>query len=261
MYLAIDIGGTKTLVALFHATSDVPVRSHKFPTSPDQSQFQSDLLSTISGFNISTPITQTVVAIPGCVVNNNFTQLANLPWQDFHLTSVLAEQLNCTVTLENDASLATLFEGFDLPGRSIYLTFSTGIGGGILEQNNLLPESSTFEPGHLIFDFRGKVSEWEQVASARAIGKDYHSLVSDIASSAILSDIATRLALGLNSLARDYHPDRFIIGGPLALIFSRFIPYLHPLLDASFSHIEIIPAKTPLESVIYGCKILASSKN
>lgn len=261
MYLAIDIGGTKTLVALFHESSDAPINSYKFPTSLNQDQFLSDLLSVISGFNIPSPLTQVIVAVPGCVVNNNFIQLANLPWKNLNLTSVLSEQLNCTVILENDASLATLSEGFDLPGRSIYLTFSTGIGGGIMEQNHLLPESSTFEPGHLIFDFRSKVFEWEQLASARAIGHDYHSLVSDINSPAIFSDIAARLALGLNSLAKDYHPDRFIIGGPLALIFNKFTPYLHPLINTSFSHIEIIPAKKPLESVIYGCKILATSKN
>ena len=65
MYLAIDIGGTKTLVALFSARGRV-VRRFKFHTARGAVRFVSDLKKVLSGFS-KYRVKSVVVAIPGLV--------------------------------------------------------------------------------------------------------------------------------------------------------------------------------------------------
>lgn len=68
MYLAVDIGGTKTLIAAFSRSGRV-VRRLKFSTAQNKDKFLLDLLRNLEVFE-KYQIEMAVVAIPGIVQKN-----------------------------------------------------------------------------------------------------------------------------------------------------------------------------------------------
>jgi predicted NBD/HSP70 family sugar kinase len=135
MYLAIDIGGTKTLIAAFSRSGRV-VRRLKFKTAQNKDKFLLDLLRNLVVFE-KYQIETVVVAIPGTVQKNCSVSLGNRDWGTFSLLKPLKELFSCPIYFENDANLATIYESHRLHGRTIFLTFSTGIGGGIADNGVL----------------------------------------------------------------------------------------------------------------------------
>lgn len=253
MILAIDIGGTKTLIALFSKRGRV-LRRRKFRTAQGSTVFLRELASHLKGFQ-KYHITEVVVAIPGVVQKNYSVSFGNRKWDNIDLISPLKSLFNCPIWFENDANLATLYEAYRLPGRTVFLTFSTGIGGGIAEHNRILPESNQLEPGHKKYWYDGKIREWEDIAAASAIEGAYHvDYATDLRKKSIMQDIAKRIALGLPDVIKQYHPDAIVLGGPLGKIFKLYAKYL-PDLGVKYRR-----PKRPNESVIYGCYLYSRQK-
>ena len=253
MYLAIDIGGTKTLIALFSRHGRV-IRRRKFKTAQGYKTFIRDLETNLSGFK-SRRIKAVTVAIPGVVQKNYSVKFGNREWDDIDLIGLLRKLFSCPIWFENDANLASLYEGHRLPGKTVFLTFSTGIGGGVVEKNHILPESSEFEPGHKIYSYNGKEAEWEDIAAASAIENYYHvDKATGLRKKATMQDIAERISLGVTDVVKKYHPDNVVLGGPMGKIFKLYAEYL-PDLGVKYRR-----PKRPNESVIYGCFRYAKQK-
>ena len=253
MILAIDIGGTKTLIALFSKRGRV-VRRRKFKTAQGSQTFIRELTTNLSDFK-KRNVTGVVVAIPGVVQKNYSVSFGNRKWDNIDLITPLKNLFDCPIWFENDANLAVLYEGFRLPGRTMFLTFSTGIGGGVAERNRILPESNGFEPGHQKFWYDGRIREWEDIASANAIENYYHvDRATDLRKKEVMEDIAKRVALGLPDVVKEYNPDNIVLGGPMGKIFRLYSQYL-PDLGVKYRR-----PKRPNESVIYGCYRYAKQK-
>ena len=264
MYLCIDIGGTKTIVALVSATGDI-LHSVRFATLADQNIFYENLLQQIRVNFVLSGIKAISVAMPGIIKHNQAIWLGNLPWHDFDLAALLQRDLsNIPVYVENDANLAALAEARLCKGRSLYLTFSTGIGGGIVEDGQLVKRYLDFEPGHTEFVYDGKQKEWEDIAAASAINRKYGRLVSDIDEPEIWLDVVSRMLLGLVPIVTSLHPDRIIFGGPLGLMLPNYRKELRKQLTAQLPKTAKIPrlhvAKYGNLSVIYGCYYYAKLK-
>ena len=101
------------------------------------------------------------IASPGAVdvergVVPNAPQLPG--WQDVPLARLMAERVGVAALLENDASAAALGEHRFGAGRGtrhmLYLTVSTGVGGGIIIDGELYRGKSgaAGELGHVIID-------------------------------------------------------------------------------------------------------------
>ncbi len=254
MYLCVDIGGTKTLIALFSRRGRL-LRRRKFKTAQGYRTFIHDLENHLMDFK-KYKVRSVVVAIPGTVQKNYSVQFGNRSWKNIDIITPLKTLFNCPIHFENDASLGALYEGYRLQGRTVFLTFSTGIGGGIVEKNRILPESSKFEPGHIKYWYDGKIREWEDIAAASAIEKHYHvDYATDLRKKTILEDIAKRVYLGLPDIAKEYKPDTIILGGPLGKIFKLYSKFLPGELG-----VKLKRPKRPNESVIYGCYLLARQK-
>lgn len=254
MYLAIDIGGTKTLIALFSRRGRV-IRRRKFKTAQGYKSFIQDLEANSRGF-ASRRIKAVTVAIPGVVQKNYSVKFGNREWGDIDLIGSLRKLFSCPIWFENDANLASLYEGHRLPGRTVFLTFSTGIGGGVVEKNHILPESSEFEPGHKIYTYNGKEAEWEDIAAASAIENYYHiDRATDLRKKEVMQDIAQRVGLGLPDIIEQYKPDTIILGGPLGRIFKMYARYLPSDLG-----VRLRRPRRPNESVIYGCYLYSRQK-
>ena len=254
MYLSIDIGGTKTLIALFTRRGRV-VRRKKFKTAQGSKTFLADLTANLEGFK-KFKVRSVVVAIPGTVQKNYSVSFGNRNWGKIDLLTPVKTLFSCPIYFENDANLATLYESYRLPGKTIFLTFSTGIGGGIAEKNHILPESSSFEPGHKSYFFDGKIKEWEDIAAASALENAYHvDRATDLRKKTELIDIANRVYLGLPDIIKEHHPDTIILGGPMGKIFKLYAKYL-----PDDSGVKYRRPKRPNESVIYGCFLYAKQK-
>ena len=121
--MAIDIGGTKTLIALFSRHGRV-IRRRKFKTAQGYKSFIHDLETNLIGFK-TRRIKAVTVAIPGIVQKSYSVKFGNREWDDIDLIGLLRKLFSCPIWFENDANLASLYEGYRLHGRTVFLTFST----------------------------------------------------------------------------------------------------------------------------------------
>lgn len=273
MYLAIDIGGTKTLLGLFNWRGK-KLKSVKFATDQDPELFitylKDHLDSLLLGVSRSR-IKAIVCSYPGVIIHGQPQSAPNLAaWDGTYITRCIKNlftnyRVECPIFYQNDANLAALYECHNLSGTNIFLTFSTGIGGGIVFHNQLTSDSLTFEPGHHPYVYQNQSLEWEQIASSRAIRLAYNIPdVTRIRQTDILKDIALRVSLGLPDIINQYHPRTIIIGGPLGATFPRFRTYLIRLLKSSLPSDTQLPrltsSKRPQESVIYGCYLYAKDQ-
>ena len=254
MYLTVDIGGTKTLIALFSRRGRV-IRRRKFKTAQGYRTFIHDLETNLQDFK-RFRIRSIVVAIPGTVQKNYSVKFGNRNWDKIDIFTPIKNLFDCPICFENDASLGALYEAYRLQGKTIFLTFSTGIGGGIIEKNHILSASRKFEPGHKKYQYNGKLAEWEDIASAKAIENYYHAdAATNLRKKDELKDIAARIYLGLPDIVKKYKPNTIVLGGPMGKIFRLYSRYLPSNLD-----VKLKRPKRPNESVIYGGYILARQK-
>ena len=255
MYLGIDIGGTKTLIALFSKRGRI-LKRKKFRTPQGSKTFLQELENNLESFR-KRKIRGIAVTIPGIVQNNCSVKFGNREWGWIDIFTPIKNLFDCPIWLENDANLGALYEAHNMPGRVAYLTFSTGIGGGLVEKNQIVSTSSAFEPGHKKYVYNGKEKEWEDIAAASAIENYYHTnKATSLRGKKVMQDIANRIALGLPDIINDHHPDIIIIGGPMGKIFKLYEPYLPKDLGAKLRR-----PKRPTESAIYGCYLYAKNKS
>lgn len=265
MYLSIDIGGTKTLLALFTSHGHC-LKQFKFPTSHNPADYieslQQNLQNFISNRLVRRRIRAITVAIPGVVIVGPKTcsfRFGNLDWPNIDLTTPVKNLFSCQIFFVNDANLATLYEASRPDcntGKSIYLTFSTGIGGGIAKDGKLLLKASdAFEPGHVKYRYHDHSLEWEDIAAAKALVSLYKvKTLQDVTlDSAKIDDLTIRLSLGLLDIIKKESPNTIIIGGPICFIYDKFIRSLETNLRTELQTIpKFKKAHRPTESVIYG---------
>lgn len=263
-YLSIDIGGTKTLIACMSEKGRLS-RRDKFPTPNSLRDFLNTLYTHLKPYQETNP-SCVVVAVPGIVKNNTPVSLGNRPsWKALHFANVIERLFDCPIYFENDASLGTVYESKFYSGKTIYLTFSTGIGGGIAERTKLIqPDTSHFEPGHRLYKYQGQKLEWEDIASCKALEARFGVKATSIRGKDKYQEIAERIAIGLTDIIKAEKPNTIVIGGPLALRFRHFIKPLKKLLkeDTGIQKLpRIRPAKSPKEAVTHGMHIYAKQQD
>ena len=114
----------------------------------------------------------------------------NLPgWKDVPLSELFKEEFHLPIFIENDANAGALGEYMFGAGRGctdlVYLTISTGIGGGIISAGRLLDGASgtAGELGHITIDWRGRrcncgnIGCLEQIASGTAIAREANEAI------------------------------------------------------------------------------------
>lgn len=260
MYLTIDIGGTKTLLARMQKSGKIE-ESFKFPTPRRYADFIKELEDNV--VKITTKPWEVVcVAAPGKIDREAGVAIAfgNLPWRDVPLRADIRKFTKADVLIENDAKLAALSEArlLNPPQKKvIYLTVSTGIGGGTVVDRKLDPDLVDAEVGHMLFEREGKLVKWESFASGRAIVQRFGKLASEIDDPAIWKIIARDLAIGILDIAANIYPDTIVIGGGVGSHFHKYGKFLRAELkkyeDPMVKIPEVVQAKHPEEAVIYGC--------
>jgi len=260
MIIAIDTGGTKTLVAGFNrdGSREVTVR---FETPADSDEYTKLLRATLEENFSNDSVEMICLALPGLIKDKTAMWFGNLAWKNFDAGKALEGILSgAPLLVENDANLAGLAETRMLdpmPGSSLYVTVSTGIGAGLTTNGHIDRTLGRIEAGHAVLEFGGQLQKWESFASGKAIYSTYGQFARDITSEETWQEIADRISRGFIVLIPIIQPDTIIIGGSIGTYFSRYGEKLEQLvkerLPSYLPSPPIVQAKNPEEAVIYGC--------
>jgi glucokinase len=192
--LAVDIGGTKILLALFAATGEMLAK---------------DTHPTLAHEGVNAVIGRLCLAIDNILKQNNMkpsqlggiciacaggidtgrgvvvTPSPNMPgWSDIPLAEIVIKKFEVKTWLINDASAAALGEHRSGVGKGVnnlvLLTLGTGIGGGIIADGKLYlgAVGASGELGHMTIDAEGPACGCgnkgclEMLASGTAVARD-----------------------------------------------------------------------------------------
>ena len=266
MILAVDIGGSKVLVATFSNDGKLE-RSQKFKTPIMYPDFIDELKTTIRKLLGDKQPDACAIALPGNIDRENGVALffGNLPWENVAIRNDLSDVLTCPIILENDAKMAGVAEADavkEFYSRVLYVTVSTGIGIG-LTVNGKIDQSVSDAGGRgIMLEHQGKIMAWEEFASGKAIVAQTGKMASEIVDESDWYLVARNLAIGLIDLIVLLGPDCIVIGGGVGAHLEKFHEKLFSELELYQSKMVVsIPAitksKHPEEAVIYGGYLLA----
>jgi glucokinase len=211
--IGVDLGGSRIRVARLDQELNILERQETATLAeegPDKVIGRiSDLIRTVWPKD-GTPVMGIGVSSPGPL--NPFTGVVlappNLPgWHSIPLAQILKDTFGVPTYVGNDANVAVLAEVARGAAKgckhAIYITLSTGIGGGVLIDGRLLLGKEGFgaEIGHTILVVDGRPSSLEKEAAGPAIARQTR----------------VRIARGEQSIIKQ------MVGGELAQIDSRIV--------------------------------------
>jgi predicted NBD/HSP70 family sugar kinase len=259
MLVAVDTGGTKTLVASFLEDGTIAKQS-RFPTPQDETQYISELSQEIIDILEGATPTAIIVGLPGRISPERvLCHARNLGWKDFNVKKELSKTFDCPILIENDANLAGLAETRQLktiPAVSLYLTFSTGVGTGIIVDGKIEPHFQQSEGGQMLLERDGALRTWESFASGKSVREAYGKPASEITSKSAWKQIAKNISSGIAVISPLLRPEVIIIGGSIGMFFEKYESYLDDYLTETLKHhyvSRIMKARHPELAVIYGC--------
>jgi glucokinase len=264
--LGIDLGGTKILSAICDRQGNMMSSDQR--TTPSE-KGQDAVIRTMaeSGYraleksSVDIELVAAIgVGVPGPLNSQEgiLYTAPNLPdWSDVPIKSILAQVFNKKVFVINDANAAAFAEYRFGAGRGssyfIYITISTGIGGGMVIDGNIYTGASgtAAEIGHMTIDDAGPRCNcgnhgcWEALGSGSAMARQARKWVAESAPTRILeyadgnaenitaltiyraareddkiaadivAETAHYLGTGLANLINVYNPDVIALGGGL----------------------------------------------
>ncbi len=207
-------------------------------------------------------------------------------WGRRDLAGDLAKSLGVTVAMENDADAAALAEARWGAGQGypifIYVTVSTGIGGGIVLNGRLYRGATGWHPeiGHQVVGppetalcYCGARGCWEQMASGPALAAWYAANGGAALSTAEICALAGKgdplaqaavdrtadwLGLGLGNLINLYAPDCIALGGGVMRSWPLFEPRVRAIIARHCSFLTppglttILPARLGSDAPLAG---------
>ncbi len=274
LYAAIDLGGTKVRAIVAdldgHIAGEDIRESHAAEGLESVLSTMQDALSAaLQAGGVALEDVQAVgIASPGAVdvvrgVVPGAPQLRG--WTDVPLVRLMRERFGRPVYLENDATAAALGENKFGAGRGtrhmLFLTVSTGIGGGIIIDGKAYEgaNGSAGEMGHIVIDVDGPACGCgghgclEALASGTAMARRGEAAVAageapvlaelsrregpvtaemmsraardgDAFSRGVFEDTGRYLGVALASYVNIFNPELILIGGGVARAAELFMP-------------------------------------
>ncbi len=261
MILGVDLGGTRIRAARLDDALTILERDetltlgHEGPDAVIQRMI--DLIRVV--WPQDTAITGIGVSSPGPLDPATGVVLAppNLPgWHHVPLAERLRDAFEVPVYVGNDANVAVLAEVARGAARgcrhAIYVTLSTGIGGGVLIDGRLLLGHGGLaaEIGHMVMIIDDQTWRFEQVAAGPALARQARERIAQGADSVMMAmvegdlsrldskivgqaamqgdPLATAIVqraghvigLGLTSLLHLFNPEILVIGGGVSKLGS-----------------------------------------
>jgi glucokinase len=276
--LAIDIGGTKFSMAVFHPDGRMIARETRATDragGPDWmvaqiasigKAWKNDIGFRNCGIGFGGPVDYAAqrVALSTHVRG----------WNDFDLTGFVTSELGVPAIMDNDANVGALGEAHHGAGVGcdplFYMTLSTGIGGGIVSDGKVYRGANSYagEVGHLAIRPDGPVCLcgsrgcFERMCGGLWLERDNGRPATDLMyDSTFVKRYVVDLALGLKAAIMILNPARLVIGGGISKAGDRlFLPLREEvrrqITTWSRARIDIVPAALADDSVLYGALAL-----
>lgn len=261
MIIAVDIGSQTLIIASLDKTGAI-TKQMEFLTPVLANDCLGLIQATIAKDFTDKKPSAIVIGVPGVVRHHIVEWCSNLgnDWIGFDFRPELEKVFKVPVLVENDANLGGLAEAVNItptPKSLIYLSIGAGIGSGCVIDGKLPSALLDSEAGMMMLEYDGVVQTWENFASGKAISEAYNQLAKNIKNPAIWDAIADRISRGLLMLIPILQPRYIVIGGSIGGAFSQYQQTLNDLIDerlpVNLRRPQILPAKDPKLSVIYGC--------
>ena len=277
--IGVDVGGTKTAVALLDGTAIAePVTQ---PT--DTTSAETLIAQLVAAVGAAGEAAAVGVAIPSVVdwETGRIRSSVNIPLHDVPLRDVLRERLGVPVYIDNDATCAALAEAYDDDGRLVarslvMFTIGTGVGGGVVIGGRVMrgATGAAAELGHTIVgaDLRrapfADAGDYPQpgsleslasgsalnelagahgIAAGRAIdlARDGHE-----AARASIELLGRRLGIGIANAINTFDPELVVVGGGVSAAGEML---LGPAREEAFRYVLTgVGTRTEIRRARYG---------
>ena len=302
--IAIDIGATQMRAASFSTDSIERIKYKKIATRSTGSSPEDRLINLIETiWPDDHDVLSIAAACPGPLdpINGIVINPPNIPeWVSFPLREFLHSKFNIPAAINNDANLAAYGEYSFGAGEGthnlIYLTISTGVGGGIIVDDKLLigPYGFAGEIGHMTVVYQGvdcscgqkghlesyssgpSITTWfksqldektlrEQFPNGELNAKSISMAAKNGNPLAIAAFERAGLYIGLAiaDLLHLFNTSLVIIGGGVSragdLLFNPIRKSVedHVISDVYVDNLEIVPAKLGDDSGLLGALVLS----
>ncbi|MFP5226947.1 MAG: ROK family protein [Acidobacteriota bacterium] len=196
-------------------------------------------------------------------------------WDNFDLIGEVRRRFGAPAILDRDSLVGALGEGFHGAGAGVrplfYITLSTGIGGGYLEERGLLRGADSFacELGHHTVDPQGPICLCgqpgclERMCCGLWLERDYGEPAEILfRDPAFVREYVKPLARGIKNCIMFMNPARIVIGGGIARAGDTlFLPLREELGRQmppwSKATVDVQPAALRGQSVLWGAMELA----
>lgn len=227
-YLLLDIGGTKTRLAISEDLKEIKDKV-SFSTKKGFKEAMAEIIKQADLLVGKTKVKGIAIGIRGLISEDksgiqNDSVLSN--WANLSIVAELEKHFKAPVYIENDTAMAGLGEAHFGAGKGmdivVYHTISTGVGGVKIEYGELDTASVGFEPGHQVLDIDRTIlgeditPTLENLVSgsgleARMGVKPYEIPQSDL----IWDELAEYLAQGLRNTILYWSPEIIVLGGSM----------------------------------------------
>jgi glucokinase len=144
-YIAADIGGTQLRVSVYPQDGIQPIHQKRIPTRGKGTPIERLLGLINDAWPKEGKVLSIGAAFPGPIdpFAGILISAPNIPgWENLPIRQILRDHFHVPVAVGNDANLAALAEWRFGAGRGhhnlVFLTISTGIGGGVIVEDQLL---------------------------------------------------------------------------------------------------------------------------
>lgn len=233
VYIGLDIGGTKIMAAAANGAGKLLERTRA--TTP---QLLDDgialLLDMVKKLRRGKRLLAIGAAIGGPLdwENGVVSPLHQPEWRDVPLKRIIEDACGCPFRVEVDTDAAVLGEyhfGSSKPRRLLYITVSTGMGGGLLVDGQIFRgwRGAHPEAGHQAVSYRCKYPEriscecgapdcLEALVSGNGIQRIYGKPAEQLADEE-WEEVGYNFGQGLRNLAVLYAPEKIVISGGVTI--------------------------------------------
>ena len=256
LFIGLDIGGTKIMVASANREGNILQRERRDTSTSletDLANINSMIAEVASGEEI-----QSIGAAVGGPLDweqGIVSPLHQPAWRDVPLKALMEARWNCPFYVDVDTNVAALGEyrwGDTIAERFLYLTLSTGMGGGFLVEGKIYRGQGGAHPevGHQSIPFRcsnpaavqcecGAPDCLEALVSGNGIRRIYGKPAESL-NPWEWEEVAYNLGQGLRNMAALYAPNVIRIGGGVAVGGGEhFIDAAKKIMEA---HMRLVPA-------------------
>ena len=256
VYIGLDIGGTKIMVAAADRGGNI-LRRARTDTSSRLEEDLTNINTMIAEVAEEDEIMSMGAAIGGPLdwEQGIVSPLHQPAWRNIPLKAIMEERWGCPFHVDVDTNVAALGEyrwGGVSAKRFLYLTLSTGMGGGFLIDGEIYRGKDGAHPevGHQSVAFRcsnppavqcecGAPDCLEALVSGNGIRRIYGKPAEKLRPEE-WEEVAYNLGKGLRNMAALYAPDLIRIGGGVAVGGGE--NFIHAARKVMEEHLKLVPA-------------------